>query len=97
MKTRALLIPAGGPASLIEVDTGDDQLEELQALVGGFFEAISGPGWVAFLNEDGRYATYRRTGPRGSSPASPAGRALTTSSAPSCSSAHPIRTVLSPM
>src|SRR5579864_7146045 len=56
MKTKALLIPAGGPASLIEVDTGDDQLEELQELVGGYFEAVSGPGWVALVNEDGRYA-----------------------------------------
>jgi hypothetical protein len=55
-KIRALLLPVGEPARVVELD---DAVEGLQAAIGGFFEALGsfpcGPGRVAdvWIDEEG--------------------------------------------
>jgi hypothetical protein len=48
-----LYVPVDGPAVTREVDP---TLATFQELVGGNIEAISGQGWTAYLNEEGKLA-----------------------------------------
>lgn len=47
-----LRIPVDGPVRLLTVDDG---LDSMQALVGGDIEMIQGPGWSAFIDEEGKF------------------------------------------
>jgi hypothetical protein len=46
-----LYVPPDGPAEVRDIDP---TLDTLQGLVGGNIQAISGPGWTAYLNEEGK-------------------------------------------
>ncbi|MFE4835314.1 hypothetical protein ACFRAU_11620 [Arthrobacter sp. NPDC056691] len=48
----ALIIPADTNAAA-RIDTIDAGLKNLQALVGGNIEAVSGDDWHFYLNEEG--------------------------------------------
>src|SRR5262245_34522191 len=47
-----ILVPPQGAAKVVQVDTRS--LAALQGLVGGYIEAIGGPGWSAYLDEEGK-------------------------------------------
>ena len=55
---RALLIPVNEPVKEIDLKEGQDQLAQLQAIVGGYIESFyTGniiSGTVAFINEEGK-------------------------------------------
>ena len=51
---RALVFPVGEEPTLTEIDTS---LTNLQELVGGYLEAIHGPGWHAYVNEEGAWSS----------------------------------------
>lgn len=53
MSITVVVVPPVGPAETHELDQ-DCLLQNLQELVGGYIESISGPGWVAYLNENGK-------------------------------------------
>lgn len=48
----ALVITPDGEATSVGIDPSDAQA--FHNIVGGYFEAFSGPGWVGFCNEDGK-------------------------------------------
>ena len=63
---KALLIPVEGPLEEIELEGGDGNLDQLQALVGGFIQALPLPGFIegylhatAYINEEGKFDTER--------------------------------------
>lgn len=51
-----LVIEPSGTMSMqsFTSESGLEQLEALQGVVGGYLEALQGHGWHAYLNEDGR-------------------------------------------
>ena len=55
--TSTLLVPVDGPVQVVDWDLSEladpAGLVRLQQAVGGYIEAISGPGWHAYINEDG--------------------------------------------
>jgi hypothetical protein len=56
--THALVVPVSGPIVVADWDLSEQAepagLVTLQGAVGGWIEAIHGPGWHAYVNEDGR-------------------------------------------
>lgn len=49
---RALVFPAQSEPYLAEIEP---RLTVLNELVGGYIEAIHGPGWHAYINEEGKW------------------------------------------
>ena len=49
---RALVFPAGSEPYLTDLEP---RLTVLNELVGGYIEAIHGPGWHAYVNEEGKW------------------------------------------
>lgn len=47
---QALHVPVNGEPTIVDVDN----LQTLQSLIGGYVEAIYGPGWVGYCNEHGK-------------------------------------------
>lgn len=48
---RVLYVPASGDA---EVVTMEPSLRNFRALIDGYLEAISGRGWMAYVDEEGK-------------------------------------------
>lgn len=61
--TRALIVPPDGPMRQVDWDLSENAdpagLAVLQETVGGFIEPVSGPGWHAYVNEDGKAMRLR--------------------------------------
>lgn len=70
----ATVIPAEGPVRELQPGRGASfQLEELQAVVGGYIEALYLPEAVMFLDEDGK-AKGRPINPRATALAAAVGK-----------------------
>lgn len=52
---KALVVEASGESRLVELPDDDaSQLHALQRLVDGYIEAVGGPDWVVYVNEEGK-------------------------------------------
>lgn len=52
MNVRAFIIPADGEPHVDDLPTGYDMITKMQAIVGGYVEAIALPFGILWVNED---------------------------------------------